>query len=435
MTRPLALLCSLALILLTALPAAAQEANHPLLGRQAPPFTLPNMDGEPLRLNQLKGEIVVLDFWATWCPPCVAAMPELQKLHERYADQGVRIIGVNLGEDRATAQRFIDQKNLTFDFVLDERRRTSRPYRISGIPQTVFIDREGIVQAVHVGFGPNSPAKYAREIDALLAGQSLVQPNQPEPTNAAKARTQILEPVNTDKLVKTATIYDGQASWFEAPLPGTWFEHPSAGKILALFGDNNELVLVGQTPEGTRVSNLPLELPIDANPTDFAITGHNQSIAVAAVTAETDLDGSLLRMQLIAFNNRPSPAWSADLAPAGKNMPVFTVRFAELANDDTLHVAFLADYEDARRSGELARHTPEVDAAVADNNSTRLLSIFNFETGEIVYRGWIPGPTHGGGFYILPANDNTQPDSLLIATDEGFSTFNLATPQTAEATP
>ncbi|MEQ9455650.1 MAG: TlpA disulfide reductase family protein [Phycisphaeraceae bacterium] len=427
-TRPLTLLCILTTLLLAALPALAQNTAHPLLGKPAPGFTLPNLEGNPVRLNQLKGQVVILDFWATWCGPCVVAMPELQRLHEKYADQGVTIIGVNLREDRATAQRFVDQHNLTFEFVLDERGRTSKPYSISGIPQTVFIDREGVVQSVHVGFHPTrSPVEYAREIDALLAGKSLVKTAAPEPTDAAKTRTRILEPVNLDALTKQAPIHRTDEARIPAPQPGGWFDHPRTGKTLALIGERNQVIITAQTPEGIKANTLPLNLPADHTLIDFAISPTDNGMALAAATAELDLDGSAIRMHLSAYNNQANASWSADIATGGRTIPDFTLRFAQLSTDDKRHLVILADYSRAEQAGHLRRHAPELDAVINDVGSARLLTIYDFDNGDVVYRGWVPGPSHGAGFHVLPGHDTT-PDQLLIANSDGLVPFAIAQP-------
>lgn len=422
-TVPHTLVCLVITLFVSVATAQAQE-QHPLLGKPAPGFSLPSVDGEMIRLNQLKGQVVVLDFWATWCPPCRAAMPELQKLHERYAEQGVKIIGVNLREDRATAKRFIEQNGLDFDFVLDEQGRAGRIYRVTGIPQTVFIDREGIVQSVHVGFSQGTEIQYARELDALIAGESLIKAPVVEPSGATTARIDILKTVGKGNVITDKPLQPGEGMWINAPMPGTWFEHPNVGKMLAVVGDQNNIVLIGQNPEGeTEARPLPLELPDEAELMDFSITTPDQGIALATVSGEFDLDGTVLRMQLHAFNNAAQPVWSADIEPAGKSVPDFTVRFGKLTADG-LHLIFLADYDYAHEAGLIARQNPELDALLAQAEGTRLLVIYDFKTGEVVYRDWIPGDTHGAGFHVLPGYDGAA-DRVLIANDDGLVPLTL----------
>ncbi|MEQ9460376.1 MAG: TlpA disulfide reductase family protein [Phycisphaeraceae bacterium] len=425
MTRILALAAAL---LFTALPALAQNAPHPLLGKPAPGFTLPNLEGNPVRLNQLKGQVVILDFWATWCGPCVVAMPEIQKLHSKYADQGVKIIGVNMGEDRATAKRFVDQRELSFEFVLDEKKVLWDRYRLEALPHLVIIDQQGVIQAVHIGYNPvHSPVIYAREIETLLAGQSLVQASAALPTDAAKTRTRILEPVNPDTLTKQAPIHRTEEAWIPAPQPGGWFDHPRAGKTLALIGERNQVIITAQTPEGIKANTLPLNLPADDTLIDFAISPMDNGMALAAATAELDLDGSAIRMHLSAYNNQANASWSADIATAGKTIPDFTLRFAQLSTDDKRYLVILADYSRAEQAGHLRRHAPELDAVINDVGSARLLTIYDFDNGDVVYRGWVPGPSHGAGFHVLPGDDTT-PDQLLIANSDGLVPFAIAQP-------
>ncbi|QDU70398.1 TlpA family protein disulfide reductase [Mucisphaera calidilacus] len=412
-------------LLLGLSPAAAQQQeDHLLLGRKAPGFTLKSVDGDVVRLSDLKGRVVVLDFWATWCPPCVVAMPELQKLHERYEAQGVTIVGVNLREDRATVKRFVEQKGLGFTFVLDAEGRVGRSYRVSGIPQTVFIDREGVVQSVHVGFGRGSEVAYARELDALIAGESLVEAAEARATSAVQTRVKILEPVGAGRMLTGDPVHAHEDLWLDAPMPGSWFEHPNAGRMLAVVGAGNEVVVIGDNPEGeTEARSLRLELAEDSELMDFAITSPDRGIAVAAVTGEFDLDGSVLRMQVQGFNNAVQPVWSADLAAAGKEVPDFTVRFARLTAGG-LHAVVLLDYDFPLETGHLARHSPDLEATLVDAESTRLLAVYDFETGEVVYRDWVKGGTHGAGFYVLPGRDGGV-DRVLIANADGLVPLTL----------
>ncbi len=131
--------------------ASEARAAGPLtLGQPAPDFALQTPTGETIRLHDLRGRVVVLNVWATWCEPCKVEMPLLQRLAERYADRLV-VLGVNYGEDAAAVQAFAAEYGLTFPLLLDPQRQVVRLYGVRGLPTTVFLDAEGRVHGVHLG--------------------------------------------------------------------------------------------------------------------------------------------------------------------------------------------------------------------------------------------------------------------------------------------
>jgi thiol-disulfide isomerase/thioredoxin len=116
-----------------------------------PEFTAPLLDGTTMRLSDYRGQVVMLNFWATWCPPCRAEMPMLQTASESYQDQGVVILAVNNAEPASQIQTFADTLGLHLTIVLDEEARLQRMFGIVGYPTSIFIDREGNVYATHLG--------------------------------------------------------------------------------------------------------------------------------------------------------------------------------------------------------------------------------------------------------------------------------------------
>ena len=125
-------------------------AGGALVGRPAPDFALPRVDGPEMRLADLRGRVVLLNVWATWCEPCKVEMPLLQRLAQEHPDQVV-VLGVNYGEDPAKVQAFAAAYGLTFPLLLDPEHEVVRLYGVRGLPTTVVIDPEGIVRAVHLG--------------------------------------------------------------------------------------------------------------------------------------------------------------------------------------------------------------------------------------------------------------------------------------------
>lgn len=151
-----------------------EEGPHPLLGKVAPPFQLQNLEGKPVDLARHAGkQIVILDFWATWCGPCIAAMPEVKATADKFADKGVVVYFVNLQEDAETIREFLKEQKLVVPVALDIEGAVAAEYGVSGIPQTVIIGKDGKVQVVHVGFSDNLQKQLTVELEGILAGKDL----------------------------------------------------------------------------------------------------------------------------------------------------------------------------------------------------------------------------------------------------------------------
>lgn len=146
---------------------AFEAPPHPLEGKTAPLFEAPMLDGETFKLEDHKGEVVVLDFWATWCKPCQITMPILIEGTSAFKDRGVKFFGVNLRESGEKIRAFQRQRKLEFPVVLDKSGEIGTLYEVTGIPQTVIVDREGKVAAVHVGVLPDLAEKLAEELRML----------------------------------------------------------------------------------------------------------------------------------------------------------------------------------------------------------------------------------------------------------------------------
>ena len=124
------------------------------LGRPAPDFTLPTTDGASITLSGLRGSPVILNFWATWCPPCRAEMPELEAFWQDYESDRLMVIGLAQGEEGVVVEGFArGVVNTTFPLLLDQRTDVGALYGVRALPTTVFIDADGRIQAIKVG-GP-----------------------------------------------------------------------------------------------------------------------------------------------------------------------------------------------------------------------------------------------------------------------------------------
>jgi thiol-disulfide isomerase/thioredoxin len=146
-----------------------------LLGKPAPEVDLPLLGGGRQKLSDLKGRVVLIDFWATWCGPCLVAMPKLQAISERFKDQPVTVLGLNIESDMADdhLKKVIGRRGVTFPQMIQGGQKQMKAFRVNGIPHLVLIDQQGVVQDFHVGSGEDLEQLLIGQIEKLLAGQSL----------------------------------------------------------------------------------------------------------------------------------------------------------------------------------------------------------------------------------------------------------------------
>lgn len=145
--------------------AAGQQAGKP-----AADFSLPDAAQKTVRLSDLRGKVVVLDFWASWCEPCLRELPELEKLHKQLASRGVVVIGVNIDRDRKNADELISRYKLSFANLFDPKGQIVELYDPPKMPTSYVIDAQGNVRLVNEGFsGPADIAKLRTAIDQILA--------------------------------------------------------------------------------------------------------------------------------------------------------------------------------------------------------------------------------------------------------------------------
>jgi peroxiredoxin len=134
--------------------STANHAENNTKGAVAPDFTLSTLDGKKIKLSDLRGKTVILNFWATWCPPCRAEIPDLEKFYQKHQNQGVVILAVNLTsseKNREGIAEFIKQYNITYPVVLDPDNTVANLYQAESIPTSYFIDAKGVVQQKFIG--------------------------------------------------------------------------------------------------------------------------------------------------------------------------------------------------------------------------------------------------------------------------------------------
>lgn len=169
-------LCAAALVLLpVALLAYGLTTNpravpSPLVGRPAPDFALPRFDGGAVRLADLRGQVLVVNFWASWCVPCREEAGELEAVWRRYRDAGVVLVGINIQDRDVPARAFLRQTRPSYPNVIDATGQTSIAYGIYGVPETFVIDRTGRIRVRQVG--AVTAERLARQIEPVLGAGS-----------------------------------------------------------------------------------------------------------------------------------------------------------------------------------------------------------------------------------------------------------------------
>lgn len=154
-------------------PAAATTGGapppSPREGFSAPDFSLDLLGGGEITLSELRGQAVMINLWASWCPPCREEMPAIQRVYEDYQDQGLVVLAVNTTnqDSEAAAAAFVAEFGLTFPVPLDRSGAVSSRYQLRGLPSTYFVDREGVIRSVVVG-GPMSESLIRTKVQDIL---------------------------------------------------------------------------------------------------------------------------------------------------------------------------------------------------------------------------------------------------------------------------
>jgi thiol-disulfide isomerase/thioredoxin len=146
-----------------ALPAVAADPSGP-----APQFTLPEKGGGQLNLAQYKGQVVMINFWASWCGPCRQEMPLLEDIYKKYNKLGFTLIGVNVEPDSKAADDWLKATPVTFPVGYDKDSKVSQMFKVSGMPTTVIIDRKGNVRYRHISYKPGDEGEYLNTIRAMI---------------------------------------------------------------------------------------------------------------------------------------------------------------------------------------------------------------------------------------------------------------------------
>jgi peroxiredoxin len=168
----------------------AEPEPHVLVGKPAPAIELELLDGGKLDLASYKGKkVVILDFWATWCGPCVEAMPIIDQVAEKFKDKDVLLFAVNLEEGADEIKAFLKENKFDVPIALDTDGAVAAAYQAVAIPQTVLVGKDGSVQVVKVGLVPDLEASLTKDLEALLAGKDLAAETLAAAKQRAEAKT------------------------------------------------------------------------------------------------------------------------------------------------------------------------------------------------------------------------------------------------------
>ena len=143
------------------------SASSKLVGQTAPDFTLRSDQGDNKKLSELRGKVVMLNFWATWCGPCRQEIPKLAELKELHDEYDFELLGINIDEDPNKALRLAKKLSVNFPILFDQAKQVSKTYSIDAMPMTILIDRDGTIRYVHRGYKENYVGLYQEQIQKL----------------------------------------------------------------------------------------------------------------------------------------------------------------------------------------------------------------------------------------------------------------------------
>ncbi len=155
-------LCAIAALL------CVTQLNAATLSGPAPDFTLKSNNGANIKLSELRGQVVMINFWASWCGPCRQEMPLLDQLYQRYQPMGFTLLGVNVEEDSRAADKILKEIPVSFPVLYDKKNQVSESYQVRAMPSTFLIDRDGKVRYLHKGYQPGYEEEYQQQIRELV---------------------------------------------------------------------------------------------------------------------------------------------------------------------------------------------------------------------------------------------------------------------------
>lgn len=395
-----------------------QSDQQELVGKPAPDFGDEGLDGKPLKLSGLKGRVVLLDFWATWCGPCVQAIPHVQELSERFKDRPVTVIGVNQDHgNKAAVEKFVEKRALTFPQFMDDG-EVGRAYSVSGIPCSVLIDQEGLVQKVSVGFMPGQEDELAEDIEALLTGKRLAEPARvvaaetgPGGADAA-AEPGDRKPVTGMTPLNEGALTSGKAS-------AGVFLNEYQSRRFDLDGDGRPEV-IGPTPQGggltvlsgdgQEISRVKAKLPRGSFPTSFEVV-RNGDQTCWLIVSQTASMGGMGRPTVGLYRSDGSEAWTYKPEMSDKSTGQVMLAAGNLSGDAAPEFAILVSAFQMDRSGQMAFNP---------RNQSAFLVILDDQGRERVRR---KVGRSGSLVHIAPSVQPDVPPTIVVSCDGKLQRF------------
>jgi peroxiredoxin len=155
-------------LLISSLATVASASPDALIGQPAPDFALRTFSGENLRLSENLGDVVIVNFWATWCGPCRQEMPLLDEIQAKYHRAGMVLLSVNLDDDQQRAAEFARTLKISYPVLIDEHKDVARAFQVGTMPATVLIDRSGVIRYVSDGYKSGYEKRYTEKLRELL---------------------------------------------------------------------------------------------------------------------------------------------------------------------------------------------------------------------------------------------------------------------------
>ena len=150
------------------LAALLLTTNVTFASQAAPDLSLKMLDNSSIKLSDYKGEVVYVDFWATWCPPCRKSFPWMEEVQQRYKDLGFKVLAISLDNKREVIDQFLETMKVSFDIAHDPSGDSANAFKVKGMPSSYLIDRKGNIHMTHMGFNSNDKSKLESEIKNLL---------------------------------------------------------------------------------------------------------------------------------------------------------------------------------------------------------------------------------------------------------------------------
>lgn len=146
----------------------APYATAEVIQGKAPDFTLKSQSGNNLKLSELRGKVVMINFWASWCGPCRQEMPLLDQLYQHYRSLDFTILGVNVEENPDAAKSLLKDLPVTFPILFDSANTVSKLYKVKGMPSTIIVDRDGNMRYMYMGYQPGFEQEYQKQVRVLI---------------------------------------------------------------------------------------------------------------------------------------------------------------------------------------------------------------------------------------------------------------------------